>query len=190
MKTFYFTNPTFDRHKGQEIRLKIESELKNSVALVSPFYDKGGNPTPEIRALDRGQKPEGVSENDIVETDIDMIREADGLIAWITNKTSWGSIQETYIAFKEMNKPVYIIFDPNTRGVCNHCHGFNPNAPGHPWPLKHSTRTFGNVEAFIAFAKEKYGPAQTNQLEQRQKPVKDTSTKSSSKKGINDNNKP
>jgi len=158
MKTFYFTNPTFDRHKGQEMRLMIDSELEGTVQLLSPFYDKAGNPTPEIRALDRGEKPEGISKHDIVGSDLDMIEQSDGVVGWITNKTSWGSIQEACIAFREMHKPVYLIFDPKTRGICEHCNGFNPNYPAHPWANKHATRVFGTIEGFIAFAKAKYGP--------------------------------
>lgn len=154
MKRFYFTNPTYDRHKGQYVRLAIEGELKGIVELVSPFYDRNGTPTPEIAALDKGEVPE-IEDDVIVEGDLRKVQECDGLVAWITRRSSWGSIQEACITFREYHKPVYIIFDPFSRGTCQHCKGFNPNHPTHPWARKHATKIFPNIQAFIQFAKER-----------------------------------
>lgn len=155
MKQFYFTNPTDDRHRAKKLQAHIEQRLEGLIKLDNPFYDKNGDPTPEIRSLDRGEKT-SLSENDIVEMDVDKIKENDGLIGWITNKTSWGSIQEASITYREMHKPVYLIFDPQTQSTACECGTKNPNNPKHPWAKKHSTRIFGNVEAFVAWAKERY----------------------------------
>jgi len=144
MKTFYFTNPTDDRHRSREIQLLIEKET--GLVLDNPFYDKTGKPTDEIKALDNGEKPK-ISHNEIVDRDLEMIDNSDGLVAFITDKTSWGSIQECFYASRVIKRPTYIICDPKTRSKIN-----NPN---HPWVLRNSTKVFGTLEGFIAFAKEK-----------------------------------
>ena len=154
MKTFYFTNPTDDRHKAKEIRKQIEKAV--NIQLLNPFYDHVGNPTKEIAALDKG-KPVSVSDSEIVHSDLKMIRDSDGVIAYITNKSSWGSIQECFVAHYMFGKTVYIIFDPKTQSKCEQCGIKNPNNPKHPWAKANSTRVFGNLEGFIAYAKEKYG---------------------------------
>jgi len=155
MKTFYFTNPTHDRHKAQEIRLLIEKET--DIELVSPFYDRAGTPTSEIAKLDRGEKVT-ISSAEIVQTDFNLVRKLDGVVAYITRKTSWGSISECVFAWT-LGKPVYLIFDPRSQGNCKVCGTFNNNAPNHPFPTEIGDK-FGNIEAFINFAKEKYGETQ------------------------------
>lgn len=153
MKKFYFTNPTFDRHKAQEIRMRIEKEA--NIELVSPFYDKAGTPTAEIAKLDKGQKPEGISSGEIFQTDMNLVRQLDGIVAYITRKTSWGSITEIVYAWT-LGKKVYLIFDPNSQGNCDICGTFNNNAPKHPFPKELKTRQFGSVDAFIEFAKKEF----------------------------------
>ena len=149
---FYFTNPTYDRHKAREIQLKIEAET--GLELVNPFYNKAGVPTKEIKALDKGDRPE-VSEGEIIHNDLKLVRDHEGVIAYITKKTSWGSISETFYSAYVLGKPTHLIFDPDSRGGCEHCGITNDNNPDHPWPKGNSTRIFGSVEAFIAYAKEK-----------------------------------
>lgn len=148
------TNPTADRAKGRIILAQIEAET--NLELYNPFYDRAGNPTPEVRQLDRGERS-NLSAPEIVSKDLKMIVDVDGVIAWVTNKTSWGSIQECVIAYREMHKAVYIIWDEGTRGVCEVCRGFNPNTPGHPWAEEHCTRSFGTLQGFIDFAKKEWG---------------------------------
>lgn len=141
---FYFTNPTKDRHKAREVQLRIEAELKGVLRLVNPFYDNAGTPTKEIASMDRGERSE-VSPGEIVHNDLKLIRDLDGVVAWITGNTSWGSISETFFSAYVLGKKTYIIFDPNTRN--------NINNPDHPWPKGNSTKIFGSVDAFIEFAK-------------------------------------
>lgn len=149
---YYFTNPTKDRHKAREIQLKIEKET--GLELENPFYDRAGTPTKEIAALDRGERAD-VSSGEIIHNDLKKIRDAFGIIAWITRNTSWGSISETFFSSYMLGKPTYIIFDELSRGTCSVCRASNPNNPEHPWPMGNSTKIFGNLHAFIAFAKER-----------------------------------
>ena len=151
-KVFYYTNPTRDRHKARVLQLLIEKET--GLKLVNPFYNVDGTPTAEIRAMDRNEKSP-VSSGQIVQDDKRLIKTYDGLIGYITNKTSWGSIEESFLAFEVLGKPTYLIFDPDSRGDCEVCGCTNPNNPNHPWPIEHSSRVFGTIEGFIAFAKEK-----------------------------------
>lgn len=146
MKHFYFTNPTKDRHKARELQLLLEKELHGILTLSNPFYDVAGQPTEEIGYLDKGLEPQ-VEPGTIIHNDLKQIRDLDGIIAWITENTSWGSICETFFSSYVLGKPTYLIFDPATRN--------NVNNPDHPWPRGNSTRIFGSYEAFIAFAKEK-----------------------------------
>jgi hypothetical protein len=144
MKSFYFTNPTADRHKAREIQLQIEKQT--GLSLINPFYGADGSPTEEIRQLDNGE-PTTVRSPEIVAVDMKMIRDSDGIVGWISDRTSWGSIQEAFYCHQVLAKPVYLIFDPDTRSRINN--------PQHPWAIESSTRIFGNVEGFIAYAKEK-----------------------------------
>lgn len=151
---YYFTNPTADRHKARKVLLRIIKET--NLRLINPFYDEQGNPTEEVRMLDRGLKPK-VSTPEIVAADLKLIHDCQGVIAWITNRTCWGSIQECCIAYREFKLPVYIIWDEGSRGTCEHCKGANPNTPGYPWAVDHCTQTFGTLQGFIDFAKKKWG---------------------------------
>lgn len=158
-KVFYFANATASRRWGQQVRLFIEECLEGILRFKSPFYDRDGTPTEEIALLDQGITPTTVSKYDIVGRDLEMMRECDGVVAFITPQCSWGTIQETCIAYREFNLPVYLIFDEANRGKCTKCNGFNPNDPSHYWPNVHSTRVFESVKAFIIFAKEEWGDA-------------------------------
>jgi len=144
VKTFYYTNPTKDRHKARELQLRIEKELAGIVELDNPFYNRAGTPTKEIAQLDKGVKAE-ISAGEIIYNDLKKIRDSEGVLAWVTGTTSWGSISETFYSSYVLGKPTYIIFDPHTRN--------NINNPEHPWPKGNSTKVFGSVEAFVEFAK-------------------------------------
>lgn len=135
----YYTNATADRHKAREIQLKIEAET--GLELVNPFYNCNGDPTEEIKQLDSGVQPT-VSWSEIVATDKKMIRECDGIVAFISSKSSFGSAMEIFYCHDTLGKPVYsICLDSNTRQ--------------HPWLLEFSNKMFGTIEGFVQFAKEK-----------------------------------
>ena len=155
MKIFYWTNPTGDRHRAQQLRIQLEKELEGLVKFTSPFYNSAGEPNDEIRALDRG-KPSPISKYEIKGKDIALITEADGVVAFVTNQTSWGSIQECYESYDVQHKPTYIIFDGRTQGKCKHCNTKNPNDPNHPWALTSCTRAFNSPQSFIDYIKAQH----------------------------------
>jgi len=159
VKKYYWTNPTGDRLRAQEIRLYIEKELKGILELVSPFYDRAGQPTEEIKALDKGEKS-NITSYEILGRDIDLITESDGVVGIVTNKTSWGSIQEFYESKCVQHKPTYIIFDERTQGTCSHCGTANPNNPDHPWAVRSAVRTFNSPDSFIDYMKHHFGSKQ------------------------------
>lgn len=165
MKKFYFTNPTDDRHRSKEVQNRIEKELKGIIELVNPFYDCAGNPTTEIASLDKGEVSK-VSDGEIVHSDMKLIRDVDGVVGFITNKTSWGSIQECFGSHYMFGKLTFIIFDPKTSlqklGNCEHCGTKNPNNIKHPWPRANSTCLYDSVEAFIKNMKERYSESQNH----------------------------
>jgi len=159
MKKFYFTNPTDDRHAAKEIQARIEEELKGIIKLVNPFYDRAGTPTTEIAALDKGVVPK-VSAGEIVHNDMKLIRDCDGIVGFITNKSSWGSIQECFAAHYMFGKPTFIIFDAKSSAQnihpCDHCGTKNPNNIKHPWVRANSTCLYTDVKSFIKDMRERY----------------------------------
>jgi len=145
---FYFTNPTDGRHVAKEVERKILASL--NIKLENPFYDEYGVPTPEIAELDKGKRT-SVSDNEIVDCDLEKIDKTDGLIAWITKDTSWGSVQECFYSSRVVRKPTYIIFhepDLSKTKLMNN---------KHPWARRNSTRVFVGVDNFIAFGKKEWG---------------------------------
>lgn len=166
MDTYYFTNPVDDRERAKEVQRKIEMELKDILRLVNPFYDQAGNPSKEIAALDKGEIPH-VSSGEIVHQDLKLIRDYKGVIGFITNKSSWGSIQEAFFSHYMCGKPTYLIFDPKTSaqklGPCKECGTKNPNNITHPWPAANSTCRFISVDAFIKHMREVYNVQEINQ---------------------------
>lgn len=142
MKRFYYTNPTSDRHRARVIQGIIERAT--GLELVNPFYNKYGEPTEEIAQLDKGLASD-ISSPEIVYTDLKLVKDSDGIVGWFTNKSNWGSISEVIYCYSIYHKPVYLIFDPLTRG--------GTNSPDHPFVVEHITKGFRTVDEFIEFAK-------------------------------------
>ena len=120
MKTYYFCNPTADRHAAKEIWLKLRDALKGIAYIANPFYYQNGNAKPDIRQLDAGGKP-NITADDIVEMDLELIHMAtDGIIAYLSERTSHGSAMELWEAKKVLNIPVYALGKSTPNGRDEH----------------------------------------------------------------------
>jgi len=133
---YYFTNGTAERVRAREVQLLIEKAT--GLVLANPFYNHAGTPTKEIQQLDKGL-PTDVSPAEIVENDKKMIRESAGIIAYITDKASFGSAMEIFYAHDVLGKPVYTI-----------C--LSEKLRRHPWLRQYSNEVFDCVDSFLKFA--------------------------------------
>lgn len=138
MKILYFTNQTIDRKIAREQELKIEEQT--GLILDNPFYDGDQK---ELGALDCGGSS-NLSAEEIVGRDLKKIREADGLLAYITNDRNIGSMMEIAIASFSWGKPVYII-------------ALEDRVFNHPWIQFFANKVFHNTYEFIRFAHREWG---------------------------------
>ena len=137
----YYTNQLSNRHEARVIQEAIHAAIGDKIELVNPFYTKEGLPTKEIAQLDAGEKVT-VSDAEIVAVDMKMIRETDGIVAYM-KQYSLGSPMEIFYAHEILGKPVYVI-----------C--VNEGMRTHPW-LSHCTnKIFASHIEFINFVKENF----------------------------------
>jgi len=139
MIKYYLAHPFDSRFKMREWELKIEEEL--GIEIINPFFDverkdkdileaKGITLTSQATRKERY----GLSDDDCAELvgrDIDLICQADGMIAIIDGSLSYGTIQEMVYA-RLCGNPVYSVI------LNGHI--------GHPWLRYHSTKVFSALE--------------------------------------------
>lgn len=139
MKTFYYTNQLSNRHEARVIEEAVGLHLKGIVKTVNPFYHEDGSPKPEIAQLDAGEAVT-ISDAEIVAVDMKLIRESDGILAYMKSY-SLGSPMELFYAHEILGKPVYVICP-------------NVSMRTHPWLRYCTNKIFNNHKEFIAWAKE------------------------------------
>ena len=130
MKPFYYTNQTVDRHKARKVELYIEAAT--GLPLENPFYDGDAK---EVKHLDAG-KTTTITADEIVGMDLRKIREAQGIVAYMTNWHNIGSCMEIAICAYAWGKPVYVIA-PN-KGIY-----------AHPWIEYFATKRFHTAKEFV-----------------------------------------
>jgi len=123
--SFYLAHP-FD---SREWELKFEKET--GITLLNPFYDTERTYATEIDKTRRERYE--IPAASIVKRDLDLIKEADGVVAFITGDLSYGTIMEIVYGYL-LCKSVYLIV---TNGH-----------EGHPWLRYHAKEIFTSVEAF------------------------------------------
>lgn len=131
----YFTNQTVDRQIARTIELNIEKET--GIELDNPFYDGDAK---EVKALDSTGTSD-MTPDEIVGRDLKRIREADGILAYMSNDRNIGSCMEIALC-GNWGKPVYVI-------------AVKENIYAHPWIKYYSCRMFKTPEEFITWAKNK-----------------------------------
>lgn len=133
----YFTNQTADRKNAREIELKIETAT--GLILDNPFYDGDAK---EVKELDATGKS-NMSADEICGRDLKRIRDAEGLLAYMTIDRNIGSVMEIAICAFSWGKPVYVIAVPE-------------HIRKHPWIVHFATEIFSNHYEFIKWYLEKH----------------------------------
>lgn len=145
---FYLAHPFNSR---LEMRIwELEMERLLGVEIVNPFYDverpdKDVINAPDVTLDSQSTRKEryGLSDKDVeilVERDLKLIRECDGVIVIVDGSLSYGTIQEMVYAKLEGKLVYSIISNGHT---------------GHPWLRYHSTKIFTDLGEFKAFMGEK-----------------------------------
>lgn len=136
----YLAHPTIKRKEVREWELGFEA--RTGIELLNPFYD-GDVERQDIKEIDAGKKgiyDRTLDNKHIVEGDLSLIRESDGVLAFVPADTLViGTIFEITIARREFSKPVYIV------------------APGshysHPWFIYHGCIMFDSFKDFEDYAR-------------------------------------
>ncbi len=142
----YFTNQTIDRVNAREKELRIEQET--GIDLDNPFYDGDAK---EVKQLDATGTSD-LTPDEIVGRDLKRIKEADGLLAYISNDKNIGSCMEIAIASFSWGKPVYVVTS------CDHIYN-------HPWIVYFANRVFKTDYEFIKYAWENFPECKQFHLE-------------------------
>jgi nucleoside 2-deoxyribosyltransferase len=108
----YLTHQFKYRHIIREIELDIEK--KYNIILDNPFYD--ADKRQDIEKADNGIQREFTQQDciDIVNNDLNMINESDGVLAIISDEETLGSYMEIFYCAFVLNKPVYMICPLNS----------------------------------------------------------------------------
>ena len=125
---FYLAHPIKDRHEIREWEKDIEKRF--AIELVNPFYDAAeiGN----IAAIDKGDKgvyDPSFDSAEIVEGDLGLIKDCEGVIAILTNKISIGTNMEIFYNSHVLKRPTHMIIESN-------------ELRGHSW-LRYLSDTYG-----------------------------------------------
>jgi nucleoside 2-deoxyribosyltransferase len=159
---YYMAHPFGDRLRLRLEEKRIER--KTGLVLVNPFYDVEGRTdvkefdklAKKMKAFDKFSKVEKLKDSEerqkwvsswgvsmksttpkeVVERDLRVIRQTDGVLAFFTDKISVGTPMEVFYASHILHHPVYLIIEDKTK-------------MGHPWLVYHATSIFTNVDEFI-----------------------------------------
>jgi nucleoside 2-deoxyribosyltransferase len=139
----YIAHPIETRHKMIEIKERLERNYP--VRLVSPFYEIARK---EIKILDSLKTKKEICiykqqwtkkiKRDIVELDLKLIDECDGILAYVPYPTIGTSMEIQYA--KDKNKLVYTIAKKYA---------------DHPWIVNNSTKIFTKFSAFELYLMKK-----------------------------------
>lgn len=99
----YLAHPIIHRHEVRQQELLFERTT--NIDLINPFYDTDRE---DIGAIDNGRIDRYGVSLDIVENDLKLIRESDGLLYVPCGHESIGSAMEIAYAY-QFGKPVYVI---------------------------------------------------------------------------------
>ena len=133
----YLAHPIIHRHEVREQELLFERTT--DIELINPFYDTDRQ---DIGPIDAGRQDRYGVSLDIVENDLRLISECDGLLYVPCGHESIGSAMEIAYAHQQ-GKPVYII-EPSELSK-------------HVWLRYHATAIYPAWEAFAEQFRERRG---------------------------------
>jgi nucleoside 2-deoxyribosyltransferase len=143
----YLAHPFDSRHRLREWELRVEEEM--DIEIINPFFDVEREDSGIIKTKGTTLSSQssrktryGLTDEDceiIVERDVDLIYNVDGVIAIVDGSLSYGTIQEMVYAFN-FGKPVY--------SVISNGH------IGHPWLRYHSKRVFQSLRELENYFKK------------------------------------
>jgi len=148
---FYIAHTITERHW---VRDKLCPALQAlGFETSNPFYTPDGKPAPyrpEIIIIDKyGENSEffkkiRARQDDIVDTDIKLIDESDGIVAFM-NEPSVGTSSEMFYGGFIQKKPVFLIT-------------YNERNKKHPWILKETRKggIFSSLDELITYLRKKY----------------------------------
>jgi len=152
MLSYYMAHPFGDRLRLRKEELRIER--KTGLNLINPFYDVEGRT--DVRKFYKLSKTKGYKDKVerqkwvstwgvslattipkvIVERDLRIIRRANGMVAFFTDKISVGTPMEVFYNSHILKHPTFLIIEDKTK-------------MGHPWLTYHATAIFTTVDEFI-----------------------------------------
>lgn len=106
--SFYLAHPILDRDWIRKEEIRLEEEL--GIELVNPFYD--GPEQSNIKAMDAGKRTpwDGKYDPDwIVDKDLKAIDDARGLLAFITESETVGTIDEIFYSARIKKYSTFLI---------------------------------------------------------------------------------
>lgn len=146
----YMAHPFGDRLRLRDVEHEIEA--KTGLKLVNPFYDVEGRLdvrkfdaiSKDKKFRDREERQKWISSfglksnipSEIVERDLNAIRNSDGTLAFFTDKISVGTPMEVFFTAHEMHKPVFLVIEDRAK-------------MGHPWLTYFASGIFTSAEEFI-----------------------------------------
>ena len=121
-------------------RMKVWAERMEKLAgidVVDTFYEI---PRKDIKDIDEGKKSKYNTDYEhLVEADLSIIRECDGVLAYLDGSTSIGTHMEIVYAY-EAGLPVYIIVEGLAEKMFRDEAGYY-----HPWIEYHATNIFKSL---------------------------------------------
>ena len=162
MLSYYMAHPFGDRLRLRLEEKRIER--KTGLVLVNPFYDVAGRT--DVKEFDKlakrmkefdkfskrtklkdsverqkwvsswGVSMKATTPKEVVERDLRVIRQTDGVLAFFTDKISVGTPMEVFYNSHIVKHPTYLIIEDKTK-------------MGHPWLVYHATAIFTSVDEFI-----------------------------------------
>lgn len=139
MKQYYLAHQLTHRKKVLEIQKEIEYYY--GLTLINPFYDTQRN---DIEAIDKGLQSRYNIDIDrcreIVLSDLQIIRDCDGIICIVFDHEAIGTFMELFYAWCVCDIPVYL--------VC-----YDEKIRNHPWINTVCYKIFSNIEELKDYIK-------------------------------------
>ncbi len=139
----YLAHPFDLRHEMREWEQGFEE--RTGIELHNPFYEGNRSDVEEIDA-GRAERYEKLDPQTLVDRDLDAIDRSDGIVAYIGNALSYGTIMEIVHAWYA-GATIYLVV---TNGH-----------EEHPWLRYHATEIFTSLGDFEDFIAKKAGGVNT-----------------------------